>query len=68
MAAIRRKSRMPPYLPIETFWKAEGKKIERKKKNDFQNGKHGAQTEVTASPIDGRVARTFLSACHFSQR
>jgi hypothetical protein len=30
MAAIRGNPRMPPYLLIETFWKAEGKKIEEK--------------------------------------
>jgi len=39
MAAIRGKSRMPPYLLIETCWKAEGKKIEQKSGTDSRNGK-----------------------------
>jgi hypothetical protein len=38
MAAILGNSRMPPYLLIETFWKAEGKKIEEKSGTDSQNG------------------------------
>jgi hypothetical protein len=48
MAAIRGKPRTPPYLPIETCWKAEGKNFEEKSGNDSQNGNHLFQTGVTA--------------------
>jgi hypothetical protein len=42
MAAIRGNPRMPPYLLIETSWKAEGKKFEGKNGTNSRNGtQHG---------------------------